>query len=85
MREYLRHKESMVFETNDGNEWMVVFNGERAILYKMEKIDYGGDKIARYCAGFLVTSTDYFEFLNDRSGMMVNFALQLLSIASSTK
>lgn len=75
----------MVFETNDDREWLVVFNGERATLYQMERFDHGADKVARYCTSFLVSSTDYFEFLNDRSGTMVNFALQLLSSISSTE
>jgi hypothetical protein len=83
--ETFKYKESMVFVTNDNSEWLVVFDGERAYLYKMERTESGGDKIARHYASFLASGNEYFEFLNDRSGTMVNFARRLLSSIPSTR
>jgi hypothetical protein len=82
--ETFKYKESLSFVTNDGSEWLVVFDGEMAYLYRMEKAPSRGDKIARLCSHFQSSAAEYFDFLNDRSGTMVNFARRLLSSASST-
>lgn len=73
------YKESIMFETIYGDEWLVVCDGETVKLYNMQNEKKHGDKRAEYCGQIYMNSEMYFEFLHNRQSTMLKFALQLLT------
>lgn len=78
MDEEFFYKEAMSFETSDGQDWLVVFDGEIVRLYNMQPGKYHGDKKAELCGTMAISGKEYFEFINNRSLAMVKFARKLL-------
>jgi hypothetical protein len=70
-------KETMSFETVDGNEWLLLCDGSEAVLYNMQE-GKAKDKKAEYCGRLELSSEDFIQYTNYRSNAMVDFARRLL-------
>lgn len=71
-------KESLLFETQDDQEWLVTYDGRIVRLYNMQNGKYPGDRYAELCGTKHISAEEYFEFLDNRSSSMVKFACELL-------